>query len=95
MIDLIDDLSSATHVPMVTLRAIADKAYPIIAHGVYEALIEEDDEVVVDVGFGEIIFHLSEDEIKTRFEPSKELENIIKKTVETRADPMIGLLEES
>lgn len=95
MKELIKDLSTVTCVPYSTLLSIFNKIPAIIAHSVYESAIEEDEESIIDFGFGELIVHLSSGEARIRFVPSRKTEKMIKEAVETKTDPMIATLEES
>ena len=89
------DLSSVTHIPHYTLETLFSKIPALVAHNIYEATIEEEDEISIDIGFGNLLVSIAEDEVRMRFSPNRKLEQMIKDIMETKTDPLIASLEEN
>lgn len=95
MITMTKDLSALTSVPTTLFDDMVVKARYIIAHAVYESIIAEEDEAVIDLGFGEIVVRRDGENVKFRFTPSEELSSLIRESVDTHTSPLIGVLEDS
>lgn len=92
---LTKDLSIITNVPHATMESLFSKIPTLIAHSIYEAMVAEEDETTIDVGFGSLVASITDDEVRMRFVPYRKLEQMIQETLETKTDPMIAKLEEN
>lgn len=92
---LTKDLSVITNVPHATMESLFAKIPMLITHSIYEAMVAEEEETTIDVGFGSLVTSITDDEVRMRFVPCRKLEQMIQETIETKTDPMIATLEEN
>lgn len=92
-INLINDMSVLTDVSENTLKKFLPVSNFIVGNAVYEAMCEKRDLISVDIGMGQIDIKLDDDAIHYRFIPSKELEQVLIKTLTSHASPMTVQLE--
>ena len=92
---LTKDLSVITNVPHATMESLFAKIPMLISHRIYEAMIAEEEETTIDVGFGSLVASITNDEVRMRFVPYRKLGQMIQETIETKTDPMIATLEEN
>lgn len=93
MTNLIKDVSLLTDVSENTLNKFIPICNHCIGHAIHESECLQNDITEIDLGFGELHIKVDEGCIKYRFIPSKELENILIKTVTQRTSPIILKLE--
>ena len=91
--DVIDDLSTITGIYKYQLDQVADKAQAEICNCVLEAMQSGDNRCVLDIGIGTLVIGIDEDGAEYKFIPSKQLEEKLIKTVETKKSPLQGMLE--
>lgn len=77
MIDIKKDLSQLTGVAEYNIQSLFDKINLIISHTVCESLIEHRNETSIDLGFGNLIIYINDDNIVYKFIPSNKLETSI------------------
>lgn len=94
MININDDVSALTTIPVQTLNKLSAKQEQCIAHAVYETKIKHDEISEIDVGYGTIHICISEDEIKYRFTPSNSLETLIVKAIKNDKSPLVTAIED-
>ena len=95
MTDVIRDLATVTCLSYTATQAVFDKIPYIISHAVCEASVAGEDVAEIDLGFGVFSVSFANDEIRTKFVPSRKTESLIKEAVETNSSPMVGALEDS
>ena len=95
MTDLTRDLATVTCLSYTAIQAIFDKIPQIISHAVCEAVVAGENVAEIDLGFGVFSVSIGDDEVRTRFVPSRKTEALIKEATETGTSPMISALEES
>ena len=93
MTNLIKDVSLLTDVSENTLNKFIPVCNYCIGHAVHECECLQEHIAEVNLGFGELHIKLDEGSIKYRFIPSKELENLLIKTVTQHNSPIIAKLE--
>lgn len=84
--NIMNDLSSITKVPKKVLDELVRKENLCIGSAIHDALLNNEDILVVNIGIGTLSV-----ELKTRqskFIPSKELKSVIKKSIEEKIDPL-------
>ena len=95
MTDVTRDLATVTCLSYTAVQAILDKIPYLISHAVCEAVVAGEDVADVDLGFGVFSISIGDDEVRTKFIPSRKMEALIKEATETDSSPLIGALEES
>lgn len=92
-INIINNLSTLTTVPTKILTKLTEKEILCIGSAVSDAIKNEEDAVVLNIGFGTLSI-----ELKTglcKFLPSNELKNTIKKCINNKIDPLEENLEQA
>lgn len=90
---LINDLSVLTNVSINSLYELLDKANLIIAHDVFENLKEKNPTTTIDIGVGSLYIKLEGENIKYKFIPSKNLEDLVCKTVSSGSSPITNRVD--
>lgn len=93
-VDLISDISLLTSVPYKTLKNLCDKSNECICHSILENTQAFIGETIIDIGVGQLIVVVNNDEIHYRFKPSSSLENMLVETLSTRKDPLVTQIEQ-
>ena len=93
MTNLLNDISVLTNVSESTLKKFTPIINNCIGHAVHETECAKEDITKIDLSIGQLIIKISYDGIHYRFVPSKELENILVKTVTTGSSPILDKLE--
>ena len=94
-IDLISDLSLLTSIPYKTLKNLCEKGNECICHSLLESINEDDIKTVIDVGIGQLLVMIDNDEIHYQFKPSNKLEDMLIDTISNKNDPLITDIEQS
>ena len=87
-------LSTLTTVNESVFSKLEDKIEWIIGDKIEEALINNDDGVIIDLGFGELIIDIS-DNVKYKFKPSKRLEEDIINIFNGKSSSLTSTVEKS
>lgn len=94
--NLINDLSSLLSVQKLPLCKMVEISNKCISYDLYETRLLNDDTFSVDIGIGTIVMHISDNEIKYRFNPSSALEQSLMDTMENGAErPLIDEAEKA
>jgi len=91
--NIISDMSTVTRIPNKILSEIIAKENLCIGSAIHDALLENEDVVVLNIGIGTLSVELSTKQCK--FIPSRELKNIIKKSIDEKVDPVEMTLSQS
>ena len=94
-INIVKDVSALSTIQDKVIYKLLDKFTYSICEAVEEAVIADDDVVVLDIGIGELTIKLSEDGIRYKFIPSQKLEEGVKNTFIYRQNLLEKTLEES
>ena len=89
MIKIINDVSELTNIPKLTLDHIIERFNLCITHAMYEAMIEKESKVELDIGLGTLVIKLEPNEIKYKFIPSKSLDDQVRFTVVNKKSPLM------
>lgn len=90
---LIEDISKLTTIPEKTLLKLVEKSYYCISDSVEETILEQKNIVRIDISIGELLIELNSDNIRYKFIPNKELEEVVKETVINRQNLLHDTLE--
>ena len=93
MTNLIEDVSLLTNVTENTLEKFIPICRYCIGHAVHEHLCIQKDVTEIDIGFGMLNIKTDDCGIRYKFIPSKELEDMLIKTVTQHTSPIITKLE--
>ncbi|MBO5712262.1 MAG: hypothetical protein J6R47_05425 [Acholeplasmatales bacterium] len=87
-IDLLDDLCAITGVSKLSLQNLCERANLCISHSVLECLQNKDPQCEIDLGIGLLYIKLESDNIKYKFIPSKNLEDIVTFAIIQKESPL-------
>ena len=88
MTSLIQDLSTLTMIPELSLKKLAEKSKFIICHDVCETIASKKEETQIDIGIGTIAIFIDNDCLRYRFAPSPSLENALRNSVLEGENPL-------
>lgn len=91
--NIITDVSTATRVPAKILDQLVNKTNLCIGSAIHDALIANEQSVVLNIGIGTLSIDLVD--MQCKFIPSKELKATIKKCIVDKVDPIELELEET
>ena len=91
-LNIINDTSNLTKIPIKILNEIVKKESLCIGSAIHDALLDEEEIVVLNIGIGTLSIELATKQCK--FIPSKELKTIIKKSIDDKIDPVEYNLEQ-
>lgn len=92
---LSQDLSNITGIPKLTLDNLNDKIISCIGHAVYEASLNKEPVVELDLGFGILYIKMENLDIKYKFIPNTKLESLISFTILNKESPLVLDAEKS
>lgn len=93
MAKIIEDIALLTNVTENTLEKFIPICKYCIGHNVHENLCQKKDITEIDFGFGVLNIKIDDCEIRYKFIPSKELEDVLVKTITQHTSPIITKLE--
>lgn len=95
MYNLIEDLNKITTIPTSKLDKLLDISKYLISQYVCEDKTQNEDISEIDIGFGQLLITKTEGEVKYKFIPSEDLQQLIKLTYNTSTGPLELKLEEN
>jgi len=90
---IIDDVAALTSISVNSLAMLNDRTIQAICHCVYEGILEGNNPIEMELGFGTLYIKYEGDEIKYKFIPSKKLEESVSRTVQTKTSPIVQGLD--
>ena len=90
---MIEDVSLLTTIPQTTLEKLSGKVVYCICDSVEEATLKEDNSLALKIGIGTLRLEIKNDTVTYRFEPSKELEDSINRTIRDGKSPLENKVE--
>ena len=95
MIDIINDLSTLTTIPYVSLERLVDLSVACISHSIEESLLDDETYTMVDIGVGRLGIKVEDNTILYKFIPSTKLEDTIRQTILSGKSPLTVKVEET
>ena len=92
-INIINNLSTITTIPTKLLTKLTEKEILCIGSAISDAIKNEEEVVVLNIGFGTLSIELQTGLCK--FLPSNELKTTIKKCINNKIDPLEQNLEQA
>ena len=92
-VNLLNDLSRLTTIPETSLNHLSRISLACISHAIIEAKLNKETECSINIGIGDICIVFDEEEINIRFEPSKNLETVMKDSINDNKDYLTENLE--
>ena len=89
---MVSDVSTLTRVPNRILESLADKMNLCIGSAIHDAIANNEQIVIVNIGIGTLSVNLAD--MQCKFVPSKELKATIKRCISEKVDPLEMQLEE-
>lgn len=95
MYSLINDLSTLTTIPIVSLNDLVKNSIYCICDSLEDAKLGDEEVTEIDIGIGTLIIKLKDNKIQYRFTPSKQLESNITSTIIEGKNTLVATAEES
>lgn len=89
-----NDFSSLTNISVSALSSIDKKKMALMCSYIKEGIESGENEISVDIGIGELIFIIENEEMRYKFIPSCKFEKMIVDTVVDGTNPLLKLVEE-
>lgn len=93
--NLLQDLSTITTVPIDIFNKLNIKAVWCISDNFYESIINKDEITSIDIGIGQLLIKLDNEQIKYKFIPSKILDDTLKSTYKDKKSKLQYQLDRS
>ena len=93
--DIINDVATITTIPPTSLRKLIDKMSWCICNAVEESRLSNIESTIVNIGFGQLIIAVEDNQIQYKFIPSSKLERGLVDTIINKKNPLIVNLEET
>ena len=93
--DLIKDLSIITTINESTLEKLNKKAVWCICDNLEKTIYNKEDISEIDIGIGNLLISLENNNVKYKFIPSKDFENQIVDTIVNEKNNLVNSLEET
>ena len=90
--NLTKELTDLTCIPEKLFEKLSNNVKFLILQSLQETLIKKEAVCEINLGLGELLISLEDDELRFKFIPSKDLEKDILKTIETEQNPMEKIL---
>lgn len=91
---LAEDLAILTTLGKYSIEKIVRLAMLSIGHDVYEGIEEKEPVTEIDIGIGVLYIIIEEEQIKYKFVPSKQLENVVTSAVVNKQSPLANRAED-
>jgi len=91
-VNIINDLSTLTRVPIKALDELTNKEALCIGSAIHDAQIKQEEAVLLNIGLGTLAVELST--MQCKFIPGKELKTAIKRSLTDKIDPVELELEQ-
>ena len=89
MSTLIKDIATLTTIPELNIQKLSNIAVKCISHTIAEAVRENEDTCIEDIGIGNLIIDISEDELKFKFIPSQQLQTAILNSIKKNESDLV------
>lgn len=93
MISLLSDISALTGIPKLTLDKICEKGKLAIADSAVEQVMNKNPQTIIDIGIGTLYIKVEGCEIKYKFIPTKDLDNMICSAITSKSSPLVRKLD--
>ena len=93
--NLKSDISLITTINERALDKLSDKVLWCISDAVEKAMLNNDNVIELDLGFGILMISILDNNVKYKFVPSKELEKAVNDTIINEKNMLVDVLEES
>ena len=90
-----DDLSVLTTVPASTFSKLENKIEWCISDAIEQAILNKEDNVEIDLGFGLLLISFTNNEIRYKFKPSVKFEKTVTDTIIKEQNVLTSNIENS
>ena len=94
-LNMIDDVANITTIPVASLQKLNDKLVWCICNAVEESKLKEESVVNLNIGLGNLIISVINNQIQYKFIPSSFFEKNLVTTIVKGKNPLVNALEES
>ena len=94
MNNTIEDISKVTTVPRITLQKLLEKSEMCVCHNILEQILRGETYICTDILFGELHLNIDDNEVKFKFIPSSQFEDMLVKTISEQRSPLITAVED-
>lgn len=84
--NILNDLSTLSKIPNKIINEIVKKECLCIGSAIHDAMMQNEDAVIINIGVGTLSVELSTKQCK--FVPSKDLKTAIKRSLDDKVDPV-------
>lgn len=95
MKDALKDIAAITTIPPFSLQNLFNTLGDIISYDVQESLLDKQNICEIDIGIGTLNILVTEDEVKYKFIPSRNLSASVIYAIEHKDAPLIVKAEQS
>jgi len=95
MINIKEDLSTLTTIDKSVFSKIESKIMWCISDAIEQAIINKEDQVDINLGFGCLTIKFSDNNLKYRFKPSQKFEKAIINTIVNERNDLVLNIENS
>ena len=95
MYSLINDLSTLTTIPIVSLNDLVKNSIYCICDSLEDAKLGNEEVTEIDIGIGTLTIKLKDNRVQYRFIPSKQLESNITSTIIEGKNVLVATAEEN
>ena len=95
MRNIIDDICELTTINKRYINRLTTISKQSIAHATLEAYLNREKNISLNIGIGELQIELSADSVSYQFIPSKDLEELIVDSLQSKTSPITELVEET
>lgn len=92
---ILDDICKITTIPTASMNKLFDKIGYCIANSIYEAYVAKRNIVEVNIGIGNILVEIQNNNLIYKFIPSNKLEKNIIESIRSNKNPLDIQLEET
>lgn len=94
-INILDDMCQITTIPTASMNKLFDKVGFCIANAVYEGYLNDQSIVDINLGIGNLIISIDNNQLVYKFVPSAKLEKNIVDSIRNNKNPLDIKLEET
>lgn len=93
--DILNDLSILTTIPILNLNKLSTRSCEDMCHCVLESINSNEQVSSLDIGIGQIVVFVDDEQIKYKFLPSSEFEQMLIDSINSNKSPLTNTIEQS
>ena len=93
--DIVEDIATITTIPPASLRKLFDKVGWCICNAVEESRLRNEDITEINVGYGNLLISIENNQIQYKFIPNSKLEKGLVETIVNKKNSLVVNLEQT